>query len=239
MIVDLNCDLGEGTGNDEEIMPYITSANIACGFHAGDAATMKKTVDTAIRMGIKIGAHPGLPDREGFGRMPMSVSLDEIRSFIIYQIGALDAFVRVAGGRLNHVKLHGALYNMASRDYEISKVATDTIYRINKEITFIGLCDSPMIQAAKDSGIPYLNEVFADRAYNSDGTLVSRQTKGAFIEDVEICVNRALRMIHDGKVTSIDSIDIRIQPDTICVHGDGPQALLLAKRLSQAIKEGY
>jgi UPF0271 protein len=239
MIVDLNCDLGEGTGNDEEIMPYITSANIACGFHAGDAATMKKTVDTAIRMGIKIGAHPGLPDREGFGRMPMSVSLDEIRSFIIYQIGALDAFVRVAGGRLNHVKLHGALYNMASRDYEISKVATDTIYRINKEITFIGLCDSPMIQAAKDSGIPYLNEVFADRAYNSDGTLVSRQTKGAVIEDVEICVNRALRMIHDGKVTSIDSIDIRIQPDTICVHGDGPQALLLAKRLSQAIKEGY
>jgi UPF0271 protein len=239
MIVDLNCDLGEGTGDDEDIMPFITSANIACGFHAGDAATMKKTVDTAIRMGIKIGAHPGLPDREGFGRMPMSVSLDEIRSFIIYQIGALDAFVKVAGGRLNHVKLHGALYNMASRDYEISKVATDTIYRINKEITFIGLCDSPMIQAAKDSGIPYLNEVFADRAYNSDGTLVSRQTKGAVIEDVEICVNRALRMIHDGKVTSIDGIDIKIQPDTICVHGDGPQALLLATRLSQAIKEGY
>ncbi|MBV1758603.1 MAG: LamB/YcsF family protein [Dethiosulfatibacter sp.] len=239
MIVDINCDLGEGVGNEEEILPYITSANIACGFHAGDATTMMKTVETAARMGVKIGAHPGLPDKEGFGRMPMSVSLEEIKSFVVYQIGALEAFAKVAGVRLNHIKLHGALYNMASIDYEISKIVTDTIYQIDKEIIFIGLYNSPMIQAAKDSGLQYLNEVFADRAYNSDGTLVSRQTKGSVLEDVDTCVSRAMRMLNEGKVTSIDGIDIDIKPDTICVHGDGEQAVLLAKKLSQAIRAGY
>jgi len=238
MIVDLNCDLGEGMEHDEEILPYITSANIACGFHAGDAATMRKTVETAIRLGIKVGAHPGLPDKEGFGRMPMSVSLDEIKSFVIYQIGALQAFVKIAGGRLNHVKLHGALYNMAAIDYDISKIVADTIYQIDRDIILIGLYNSQMTKAARDVGLRYLNEVFADRAYNNDGTLVSRSKKGAVLDSVDICVARTMRMIKEGKVTSIDGIDIDIHPETICLHGDGEYALLLAKRLHQAIMKG-
>ncbi len=244
LYIDLNCDLGESfgkytIGNDEKVLKYVTSVNIACGFHAGDPVIMERTVKLAIEKGIAIGAHPGYPDLMGFGRRNMDISIHEARSYMIYQIGALKAFVESYGGKLQHVKPHGALYNMASVDYALAKALAEAVYDVDRELIFMGLANSTMTKAAKDTGLNVAHEVFADRAYNDDGTLVSRKLEGAVIHDTEVCVRRVLSMIKEGKVTSIDGTDIQIKADSICIHGDNSMALEFAKNLKKKLSEQY
>lgn len=237
---DLNCDLGESfgnytIGNDEEILDYVTSVNIACGFHAGDPVVMEKTVRLAIEKGASIGAHPGYPDLMGFGRRSMNVSMEEARAYMIYQIGALKAFVEGYGGRLQHVKPHGALYNTAATDYSLAKTLAQAVYDVDRDLIFMGLANSEMIRAARDIGLKVSNEVFADRAYNNNGTLVSRKLKGAVIHDTEVCVGRVKDMVKRGIVKSIDGSEIEIKADSICVHGDNVMALEFVKNLREKL----
>lgn len=231
MYIDLNCDLGEGIGNDEEILNYITSANIACGYHAGDYEIMKKTVGMCKNKGVKIGAHPGFPDRENFGRKNMDMSLNEIKKCVNDQVKSIYKLTKDFNVELNHVKPHGALYNMAAKDYSIAKAIAETIYDIDKKIILVGLSNSNIIKAAEDTGLEFLNEVFADRAYNNDGTLVSRTIDGAVLHDIDLCVDRVVKMIKEKKVESIDGTEINIKVDTICLHGDNEEALQLAKSI--------
>jgi len=240
--VDLNCDLGESfgsyvIGNDEKILDYVTSVNIACGFHAGDPLVMEKTVKMAILKGVQIGAHPGYPDLMGFGRRSMNISLEEARAYTIYQVGALKTFVESYGGKLQHVKPHGAMYNAAAKDYELSKTLAQAVYDIDKDLIFMGLANSEMIRAAKDVGLRISNEVFADRAYNNDGTLVSRKLDGSVIHNTDICVSRVLDMVKKGRVKAIDESDVEIKADSICVHGDNIMALEFTKDLRERLSK--
>ncbi len=240
--VDLNCDLGESfgnyvIGNDEKILDYVTSVNIACGFHAGDPLVMEKTVRLAIEKGASIGAHPGYPDLMGFGRRSMNISMEEARAYMIYQIGALKAFVESCGGRLQHVKPHGALYNAAAKDYDLAKTLARAVYDVDRELILMGLANSEMIRAARDIGLKASNEVFADRAYNNNGTLVSRKLKGAVIHDTETCVGRVQDMVKKGIVKSIDGMDVEIKADSICVHGDNVMALEFIKNLREKLTD--
>ncbi|MTV81582.1 LamB/YcsF family protein [Secundilactobacillus folii] len=236
--VDLNCDLGESFGRytlglDDQVLPYITSANVACGFHAGDPEVMQHTVDLAVADHVQIGAHPGLPDLEGFGRRPMQITPEAARDDVKYQIGALQAFV--PSHRLHHVKPHGALYNMAVKDYDLAYAICKGIKEVDPQLLLVGLANSQLIRAAKEVGLPYEQEVFADRAYEADGSLVSRQKPGAVIVDEDLAVSRTINMIKTHQVTSIDGQVIDIQPDTICVHGDGVKALAFVKKIHQAL----
>ena len=240
--IDLNSDMGESfgkyiIGNDEIILDYVTSVNIACGFHAGDPVVMEKTVKLAIEKGVAIGAHPGFPDLVGFGRREMSVSDEELRAYIIYQVGALKAFVEVYGGKLQHVKPHGALYNSAVKDYHLSTVIAQAIYDVDKELIMMGLTNSCMIQAAKDIGLDYASEVFADRAFNDDGSLVSRGMPGAMIEDVDECAKRVLRMVKSSEVVSINGEVIPVKAHSICVHGDSLKAVEFVKAIRENLKD--
>lgn len=239
--VDLNCDLGESfgkyvLGNDEKVLDYVTSVNIACGFHAGDPVVMEKTVKMAVEKKVAIGAHPGYPDLMGFGRRDMNISQEEARAYIIYQIGALKTFVESYGGRLQHVKPHGALYNAAAKNYELAKTLAGAVYDVDKDLIFMGLANSEMIRAAKDIGLKVANEVFADRAYNNDGSLVSRKLKGAVIHDTEVCVSRVLDMVKKGIVKTIDGTDIGIKAESICVHGDNAMAVEFTKNLREKLE---
>ncbi len=225
--VDLNCDLGESFGRytlglDDQVIPYITSANIACGFHAGDPEVMQHTVDLAVASHVQLGAHPGLPDLQGFGRRPMKIAPDAAKADVKYQIGALQAFAPTH--RLHHVKPHGALYNMAAKDYDLAYKICEGIKEVDPQLMLVGLANSELIRAAKAVGIPYEQEVFADRAYEADGSLVSRSKPGAVIEDSQVAVDRTIKMLQTHQVTTIDGQVISIQPDTICVHGDGVKA---------------
>ncbi|OCL26907.1 lactam utilization protein LamB [Orenia metallireducens] len=240
--IDLNSDLGESfgrysCGNDYEIIKRISSANIACGFHAGDPVVMEQTVSFALKEGIAIGAHPGLPDLMGFGRRRMNISLKEARAYLIYQIGALDAFVKALGGRLQHVKPHGALYNMAASDYNLARAIAEAIYDVNSELILVGLANSQLIKAGEEVGLRVANEVFADRAYTNDGKLVSRRELGAVIKDSSLVVGRVLNMVLDNKVETIEGNEVEINADTICVHGDTESALALVEQLNQALEE--
>lgn len=240
--VDLNCDLGESfgrytIGNDEKVLHYVTSVNIACGFHAGDPMVMRSTVKKAIEKEVAIGAHPGYPDLMGFGRRDMNIDIEEAKAYMTYQIGALKAFVESYGGKLQHVKPHGALYNRACKDYKLARALTEAVYDIDSEIIFMGLSNSIMIKAANDVGLRAAHEVFADRAYNSDCTLVSRKLKGSVIYNIQTCVKRVLRMIKEGKVKAIDGTDIEIKANSICIHGDNSMALEFAKSLRQELEE--
>lgn len=241
-IVDLNCDLGESfgsynIGNDEKILDYVTSVNIACGYHAGDPMVMNKTVELALKKKVAIGAHPGLPDLMGFGRRNMSVSPDEARAYVIYQLGALQAFVTAHGGKLQHVKPHGALYNMAAVDYKLAKGIVEAVYAVNPELIFVGLANSMMIRAAKDLGLSTASEVFADRAYNQDGTLVARNVPGAVIHDNSLCIARVIEMVKEKSVATIDGGRIALEADTICIHGDNPSAFEFVEELRNKAKE--
>lgn len=242
MKVDLNCDLGESfgaykIGEDERILDYVSSINIACGFHAGDPMVMAETVKMAVEKNIAIGAHPGFPDLMGFGRRNMQISKEEARNYMLYQIGALDAFVKAAGGKLNHVKPHGALYNMAAVDYELAYALAKAVYDYNENLIFVALANSLAIQAAKDVGLRVAEEVFADRAYEEDGTLVSRNKDGAVICDDEVALSRVLEFVEKRKVTTITGKEIDISPDTICLHGDNEHAVLFAERIKQTFTE--
>ncbi|PKG23301.1 5-oxoprolinase subunit PxpA [Niallia nealsonii] len=232
--IDLNCDLGEsfGTykkGRDEEILPLITSANIACGFHAGDPSVMGKTVRLALDNGVKIGAHPGLPDLIGFGRRNMDISPQEAYDLVLYQIGALNGFVKAEGTMMQHVKPHGALYNMAAKNKDLAEAIAKAVYKINPELILFGLFGSELIVAGKKIGLQTANEVFSDRTYQHDGTLTPRKEKNALIHNDEQAILQVTRMVKEGKATSQQGTDIEVQADTICIHGDGPKALTFAQ----------
>lgn len=237
MIVDLNSDLGEGCANDQEIMKYITSANIACGFHAGDIETIERTIKLALENNVAIGAHPGYPDKEGFGRKSMKFSDKEFSALIFDQVVMMKLKVEALGGKLQHVKLHGAMYNDITGDYNKAKVAAETIAKIDPNLIFVGLAGSEMIKAAKDIGLKTVSEVFADRAYNDDGTLVSRLIHGSVIHDTTICLERVERMVTKNKVISIHNKIVNIKADTICVHGDNIKAVEFVKVLSEFLSE--
>jgi UPF0271 protein len=239
--VDLNSDMGESFGDyklgmDEEVLKYISSANIACGYHAGDPLTMEKTVKMAVKENAAIGAHPGLPDLMGFGRREMNITTEEAKCYVRYQIGALWAFASSRGVKLQHVKVHGALYNMAANDAGLSEAIAQAIYETDKDLILVGLANSEMIKAGKKANLKVANEVFADRAYNKNGTLVSRKKEGAMIHDEEEAISRVLRMVKEGKVSSITGEDIDIQADTICVHGDNPRAVGFVEKIKRALQ---
>ena len=239
-VIDLNCDLGESfgaytIGMDSQVIPYITSANVACGFHAGDSMVMAETVKLCTNNHIHVGAHPGFPDLAGFGRRNMAVKPEEAKAYVMYQIGALKAFCDGAGIRLNHVKPHGALYNMAAKDYALARAVAEAVQLVDKTLVLLALSGSQMVKAAQDIGLPCASEVFADRAYQSDGSLVPRSQPGAMIEDEDEAVARVIRMAKEGSVTAIDGTEVTIQADSVCVHGDGAKALAFVEKIREAL----
>lgn len=238
--VDLNCDMGESfgayrIGNDDEIMQEVTSVNIACGFHAGDPAVMRKTVQSALNKGAAIGAHPGLPDLSGFGRRYMAISEQEAYDMVVYQIGALSAFVTSEGGAMHHVKPHGALYNMAAKDAGLARAIAEAVYRVNPGLILYGLAGSELIAAGNTAGLRTANEVFADRSYQRDGSLTPRDLAGSLIADEGEAVRQVLGMVRDGKVVSVQGDEVKIQADTVCIHGDAPGALRFARRIRESL----
>lgn len=237
--VDFNCDLGESFGAyqhgyDEQLMPYISSANIACGFHAGDPVWMRKTVSIAEKAGVAIGAHPSLPDLVGFGRREMKITPEEARNYVVYQIGALQAFTRTK--RLQHVKPHGALYNMGAVDEKIARAVAEGIREVDPDLILVGLANSAWMKVGKELGLKVASEVFADRALNPDGTLVARGQPGAVIKDLDKVVTASLKMVVEGRATAIDGTEISIRADTICLHSDTPGAVDLARTLRERIE---
>jgi len=222
-------------GNDESILDYVSSANIACGFHAGDPATMRKTVNLALQKGVAIGAHPGLPDLLGFGRRQMVISNQEAYDMVVYQIGALNGFVKASGGHLTHVKPHGALYNMAVTDPVIAEAIAEAVYNVNPTLVFFGLSNSELIQAAKKIGLKTANEVFADRTYQADGTLTPRSHPDCFVENNEAALQQVIQMVKEKKVMTLQAKTINIIADTVCIHGDGPHALAFAKTIKAGL----
>lgn len=238
--IDLNCDMGESYGRwtlgaDGEIMPYITSANVACGYHGGDPHVMRRTVALALQHGVAIGSHPGLPDLMGFGRRVMDVSPQEVTDYICYQTGALREFVRVAGGDLQHVKPHGILYNMMEKDEALAVAAGEaTLASGGTDLILMTLASGKFDAACRKRGVRVASEGFADRAYNVDGTLVSRKIAGSLITDPARAAEQAVRMAMDGKVRTLDGVEIDIAVQTICCHGDTPGA----ERIVRAVREG-
>ncbi|WP_114781436.1 LamB/YcsF family protein [Botryobacter ruber] len=238
--VDLNCDLGESfgayrLGNDADMLDLVTSANIACGFHAGDPSVMKKTVQLALAKQVAIGAHPGLPDLVGFGRREMAVTPEEVFDMVVYQAGALAAFVKAEGGTLHHVKPHGALYNMAAVNSGLAEAIAEAVYKLYPEAVLYGLAGSELVKAGKKLGLKTASEVFADRTYQQDGTLTSRRQPNALITDQEQAVKQVISMVKEGRVMSVQGTAVPIQADTICIHGDGPHAIPFARRIREAL----
>jgi UPF0271 protein len=235
--VDLNADVGElPLGQDPALMRVITSANIACGFHAGSPQLMRATVALAKAHGVAVGAHSGFDDADHFGRRELRVSPEEVEDLVLYQIGALAAIAAAQGVRLSHVKAHGALYNMAARDRLLADALARATAAFDRSLVFVGLAGSALIEAGKGAGLRTASEVFADRAYNADGSLVSRERPGAVIHDVDTAARRAVQMAVDGTVEAMDGETIRLRADTICLHGDTPDAARLAVAVRRALE---
>jgi UPF0271 protein len=237
--IDVNCDMGESygawkMGDDAAIMPLISSANVACGFHGGDPPTIRKTVRLAVDHGVAVGAHPSLPDLQGFGRREMKISAQECYDLVLYQAGAVEAFARAAGTRLHHVKIHGMLYNMAARNAELA----DAIARATKDLgggtLLYALSGSAMMDAAATHGVRAVGEVFADRSYQPDGTLTPRGQPGAMITDEAASVAQVLMMVEQGRVRSQSGAEVAVSAGTLCLHGDQPGAVKFAKALREA-----
>ena len=240
MKIDLNCDLGESFGAyklglDDQVLPYISSANVACGFHASDPVVMDKTVALAKDAGVAVGAHPGYPDLQGFGRRNMTIPPREVKAMVMYQIGALQAFCTAQGLKLQHVKPHGALYNMAGKDEALAMAVCEAIQAVDDSLILLGLSGSKMLEAADKIGLRSAREVFADRAYEEDGSLVARTKPGAMITDEDEAVARVIRMIREGRVTAVTGKDIPIRADSVCVHGDSPKALAFVQKIRAAL----
>lgn len=240
MRLDLNADMGESfgeyqLGQDALLMPSITSASVACGFHAGDPGVMRKTVALAAQHDVAVGAHPSFPDLVGFGRREMKATPREVEDFVVYQIGALAAVAAAGGLRLQHVKAHGALYNMAVRDAALADAIARATAAVDRSLILFGLPGSELIAAGRRAGLRTAREGFADRAYKRDGTLVPRTEPGAMIEDPEAVVTRAVSMARDGTINAIDGARITLEVETICVHGDTPGAAMLASRIRAAL----
>ena len=244
MKIDLNSDLGESFGRytlgcDEQVVPLVTSINAACGFHAGDPSVMWKTVKLAKEAGVSVGAHPGFDDLQGFGRRNMNLSYDELQACVLYQLGALDAFVKAEGMKLAHVKPHGAMYNMAAKDRTMAMAVCEAVKMYDPNLIILAQESGQLYQCARELGLPAAAEVFADRAYEEDGTLVARSKPGAMITDPDEALARVLRMIKEGKVTAVTGRDISVRADSVCVHGDGESALEFIRRIRSACeKEG-
>ena len=239
--IDLNADLGESfgawrMGDDAGVMPWITSANIACGFHAGDPVAMRATVALCVEHGVAIGAHPSLPDLQGFGRREMKVTPNEVYAQTLYQMGALHALAEAAGAHLHHVKPHGALYNMAARDRALADAIAAAVRDFDPTLILVGLAGSALVDAGRDAGLPVQREGFCDRLYASDGSLAPRSVAGAVIEDVDAAVAQAVSIAIRNEVAVLDGSRIRIEADTLCVHGDRPSAALFAERLRRALE---
>lgn len=240
--VDLNCDMGESygvyaLGNDDAILDLVTSVNIACGYHAGDPRTMRRTVAGALEKKVAIGAHPGLPDLAGFGRRNMSISPDEAYEMTVYQIGALEAFVRAEGGRMHHVKPHGALYNMAAQQDKLAEAIAEAVYKVNPELVLYGLSGSKLIAAGERAGLRTASEVFADRTYCRDGSLTPRQEPDALIHDPAIAAAQIIQMVKSGTVISREQIEVKLKAETICIHGDGEHALAFARQIRELLQK--
>lgn len=238
--IDLNADMGESfgawqMGNDEALMPWITSANIACGYHAGDPGTIATTVALALKSGVAIGAHPSLPDLQGFGRRSMQVTEDEVYQMCLYQAGAVRAFAEAAGGRLHHLKAHGALYNMAVKDAALSRGLVRAVRALGGDVQIYVLAGSVMETLAREAGLTVRCEVFADRRYMPDGTLAPRHRPDALITDEHESVAQVLRMVGEGTLVAVDGTVVKVQADTVCIHGDKPTAVPFVKALRQAL----
>ncbi len=238
--IDLNADLGEGCGDDAAILERVSSANIACGWHAGDSDSMRLAVQAALRCGVAIGAHPGYADREHFGRREMQLPLDSVYSGVLYQIGALEAIVRVEGGRLVHVKPHGALYNQAARDPALADAIAQAVRDFDPALKLMGLAGSELIAAAGRHGLESISEVFADRAYLSSGALAPRGQPGAVIEDEGQALSQTLALARGERITTLDGGQLELRAESICLHGDGAHALAFATRIRDCLQsEGF
>lgn len=239
--IDLNCDMGEAFGNypmpnDAVLFDFITSANIACGFHAGDPEVMQHTVFMAIKKGVAIGAHPGLPDLQGFGRREMKISANEAYQMTLYQIGALSGFVKAAQGKLHHVKAHGALYNMAAKDAALAKAIVEAAHDFDPNLILYALAGSEMIAAAEKTGIKTASEVFADRTYQNDGSLTPRSQANALITNEQQAIEQVMLMVKQQHVISTDKRSIPLKAETLCLHGDGTHAVEFAKLIHNQLK---
>lgn len=240
--LDLNCDMGESygawhMGNDEAVLSFVSSANVACGFHAGDPSTLRKTVAAALKHGVAVGAHPGLPDLAGFGRRVMQITPQEAYDIVVYQVGALAGVAASQGARLHHVKAHGALYNMAAKDKALSLALCQAVRDVDSDLVFYGLAGSVMLEAAEEVGLRAAHEVFADRTYQPDGSLTPRSRPDAMITDVDKAVEQVLRMVQDRTVIATDGTRVPLRPDTLCIHGDQPNALVFAQGIRTALQQ--
>lgn len=238
--IDLNSDLGESfgaytIGNDKDVLQYVSSANIACGFHAGDPTVMQRTVTLALSQGVALGAHPGLPDLVGFGRRKMAVSPADAYAMVVYQVGALQAFATAQGATLQHVKPHGALYNMAAKDEALAAAIAKAVHDVNPALILYGLAGSYLITEGEKAGLQTASEVFADRTYQPDGSLTPRTQPNAMVTDEDVAIARVLRMITEGVVQAQNGQDIPVKADTVCIHGDGAKALAFAEKIKQAL----
>ncbi|WP_025025748.1 LamB/YcsF family protein [Caldalkalibacillus mannanilyticus] len=240
MKVDLNCDMGESfgaytMGQDEKVLPFITSANIACGYHAGDPSVMAKTIAMCLQQNISIGAHPGYPDLVGFGRRALQVSPQEVYHMVLYQVGALQSMTRAFGGIMSHVKPHGALYNTAAKDAVIAQAIAQAVYHVAPEAILFGLANSELVKAGENIGLVTAHEVFADRTYQKDGSLTPRTHPQAVIHEVDMAIKQVIQMVQEKKVASIEGMELTLKADTICIHGDSPNAPEFAEKLSKAL----
>jgi UPF0271 protein len=234
--IDLNSDMGEGygvweMGNDFALLDYIDSTNIACGWHAGDPERMKNLVAAAINKNVSIGSHPSLPDLVGFGRREMAITPKDAYNYVLYQTGALQAFIRAQGGKLHHVKPHGAFYNQAAKDIHLARAIAQAVKDLGDGVILYGLASSCFVEAAKELNVPLWQEVFADRRYTPEGYLAPRSQANAMIEDEAEAVTQALRMANEGEVIALDGSVVKVQADTLCIHGDGPSALEFVKKI--------
>lgn len=239
MNVDLNADLGEGAGCDRELLQLVSSANIACGFHAGDAQTMLQSIRWAREFGVAIGAHPSFPDRENFGRTAMQLPAETVYAQVVYQVGALKALTESEGGRLVHVKPHGMLYNQAACDPQLADAIAAAVKAVDPALMLVGLANSELIRSGVRHGLITRQEVFADRGYQTDGSLVPRGQPGALVESNELAITQTLAMIKQGLVQSLNGEWVKVQADTVCLHGDGAHALDFARQLRQAFSQQH
>lgn len=240
--IDLNCDMGESfgawrMGNDAQLMDYVSSINVACGFHAGDATTIRQTIQTALNKGVAIGAHPSFPDLQGFGRRTMSLSAQEVFDIVLYQVSALKGICEAFGAKLNHVKPHGALYNLAAKEGKIAQAIAEAVKKIDANLIFYGLSGSYLISEATKIGLKTVSEVFADRTYQNDGNLTPRSEPNSLIKTNEEAISQVLQMIHSQTVRATNGENVEITAETICLHGDGANALEFAKLISQRLSE--
>ena len=242
--IDLNCDMGESfgaykLGMDDAVIQFISSANIACAWHAGDPSVMNHTVTIAVEHGVGVGAHPGYPDLLGFGRRNMDCTMEELRNYVIYQIGALQAFCNAHGTKMQHVKPHGALYLTAVENEDVARVVAEAIVSVNPDLLYVALAGAKgelMTRIGQEVGLGVVYEAFPDRAYSSEGTLVSRRQPGAVIKDPQAVAERALRMVKEGVVIAVDGTTIPLETQTLCVHGDNPKAVDLVRGIREALE---